>query len=136
MIDVVCGVIEDVEGRYLACLRPVGKHLGGLWEFPGGKVDSGETPEAALIRELREELEVDVEVGLPLTPVTWNYDERVIRLLPYRCRIIGGELSAVEHELLRWCYPQHFGDLLWAAADVPILQEITTQSERNGKLTS
>ena len=55
MIDVVCGVIENSEGQFLACLRPAGKHLGGLWEFPGGKVDPGESPESALVRELQEE---------------------------------------------------------------------------------
>ena len=54
MIDVVCGVIEDAEGRVLACLRPAGKHLGGLWEFPGGKVEHGEAPQSALARELRD----------------------------------------------------------------------------------
>ena len=136
MIEVVCGVIEDTEGRFLACLRPVGKHLGGLWEFPGGKVDPGETPESAVVRELREELAVEVEVGCPLTPVNWAYGERLIRLLPFCCRIVGGELRAVEHEALRWCLPQHFGDLRWADADIPILQEIVTRLGQKGKLTS
>jgi len=106
MIDVVCGVIEDEGGRFLACLRPQGKHLGGLWEFPGGKVDPGETPEAALVRELMEELSVEIEVVSPLTPVVWAYDERTIRLFPFRCRITGGELHATEHEELLWCSPE------------------------------
>ena len=136
MIEVVCGVIEDAEGRYLACLRPVGKHLGGLWEFPGGKVDPGETPESALVRELREELAVEVEVGPPLFPVIWNYGERVIRLLPFYCHITGGKLRAMEHEELRWCLPRHFGDLRWADADIPILREIVTHLGQKGKLTS
>ncbi|MES2658584.1 MAG: (deoxy)nucleoside triphosphate pyrophosphohydrolase [Verrucomicrobiota bacterium] len=136
MTEVVCGVIGNPEGQYLACLRPVDKHLGGLWEFPGGKVDPGESPEAALVRELREELAIDVEVGLPLQPVIWNYGERTIRLLPFYCRIIGGELHAVEHEALRWCLPEHFGDLRWADADIPILQEIALHLGRNCKLTS
>ena len=124
MIEVVCGVIENAAGQFLACLRPEGKHLGGLWEFPGGKVDPGESPESALVRELLEELAVRVEVGSPLSPVIWNYGERTIRLLPFRCRIISGELRAVEHEQLLWCLPENFNDLIWAAADVPILREI------------
>lgn len=124
MIDVVCGVIENSDGCFLACLRPQGKHLGGLWEFPGGKVEPDETPAAALARELLEELSVHVEVGTPLTPVIWTYDERTIRLLPFRCRIIGGELHAVEHEKLHWCAPENFHDLTWADADLPILREI------------
>ena len=124
MLDVVCGVIENPEGQFLACLRPAGKHLGGLWEFPGGKVEPGESPESALVRELREELAVDVEVGHPLSPVIWTYGESLIRLLPFRCRITSGDLHALEHEQLLWCYPQNFNDLAWAPADGPILREI------------
>ncbi len=124
MIEVVCGVIENSAGQFLACLRPLGKHLGGLWEFPGGKVDPGESPESALVRELLEELAVRVEVGGALSPVIWNYGERTIRLLPFRCRIIGGELRTIEHEQLLWCWPDRFTDLVWADADVPILREI------------
>lgn len=124
MIDVVCGVIEDAEGRFLACLRPQGKHLGGRWEFPGGKVEPGEAPAAALVRELREELSVEVEIGAALTPVIWTYDERTIRLLPFRCGIIRGDLHATEHEQLLWCSPENFHTLPWADADLPILREI------------
>ncbi len=125
MIDVVCGVIENPEGAFLACLRPQEKHLEGLWEFPGGKVDPGETPESALVRELMEELSVEVVVVSTLTPVIWAYDERTIRLLPFRCRIASGDLLATEHEELRWCLPEDFHRLPWADADIPILREIT-----------
>ena len=125
MMDVVCGVIENKVGQFLACLRPAGKHLDGLWEFPGGKVDPGESPAAALARELLEELAVVVEVGVSLSPVIWNYGDRTIRLLPFRCRIIGGQLQALEHQKLLWCLPQDFDDLLWAPADLPILREIS-----------
>lgn len=125
MLQVVCGVIENSEGRFLACLRPSGKHLGGLWEFPGGKVDPGESLETALARELMEELAVQVEVGEPLTPVTWNYAERTILLLPFLCRITGGDLRAIEHEALHWCAPEDFYELTWADADIPILKEIS-----------
>jgi 8-oxo-dGTP diphosphatase len=124
MIDVVCGVIEGANGRFLACLRPQGKHLGGLWEFPGGKVDAGESPEAALARELMEELGVLVHVGEPLREVVWHYEGRSIRLLPFFCTILSGELVAIEHEELRWCAPEDFDSLIWAAADQPILNEI------------
>lgn len=127
MMDVVCGVIVNSEGQFLACLRPDGKHLGGLWEFPGGKVDPGESAESALVRELREELAVEVEVGLPLGPVVWSYGERVIRLLPFYCRILSGQLEAIEHQELRWCAAGNFADLVWADADVPILHEILAE---------
>ncbi len=124
MLDVVCGVIRNSAGEYLACQRPDGKHLGGWWEFPGGKVDPGETPEVALVRELREELAVEVELGEALSPVVWNYADRVIRLLPYLCRIPQGEPQALEHAALRWCRPEDFHELCWAEADVPVLREI------------
>lgn len=124
MIDVVCGVIKDADGRFLACRRPVGKHLGGLWEFPGGKVDPGESPETALARELREELGVDVSVGAALIPVIWTYDRGKIRLLPFFCAITGGQLRAIEHEELLWCAPKEFENLVWADADLPILDQI------------
>jgi 8-oxo-dGTP diphosphatase len=129
MIDVVCGVIEDADGRFLACLRPEGKHLAGLWEFPGGKVDSGEAHEAALIRELHEELAVEVLVGRAMNAVQWNDRSVSIRLLPFRCQIVGGELRAMEHAELRWCLPAEFGELSWAEADLPILAEIERETD-------
>lgn len=124
MVEVVCGVIQNSDGAYLACQRPPGKHLGGLWEFPGGKVDAGESPESALIRELREELAVEVEIGTPLSPVVWTYGEKTIRLRPFFCQILAGDPQALEHERLLWCLPANFAELSWAAADIPILREI------------
>lgn len=124
MVDVVCGVIQDAEGRFLACLRPQGKHLGGKWEFPGGKVDPGESSQVALARELSEELGIAVEVGDALSTVIWTYERGTIRLHPFLCRMVSGKLTAMEHEDLRWCAPMDFGSLDWADADVPILDEI------------
>lgn len=124
MMDVVCGLIMDDAGRYLACLRPAGKHLGGLWEFPGGKVEPGESPESALARELHEELAVVIDVLSPLTPVIWNYDTATIQLIPYFCKITCGVLSPSEHERILWCAPDDFGALDWAPADLPVLDQI------------
>jgi 8-oxo-dGTP diphosphatase len=135
MLDVVCGVIKNSEGQFLACLRPADKHLGGLWEFPGGKVDPGESAESALIRELDEELGVVVTVGLPLVPVVWSYGEKTIRLLPFYCQISRGIPRAIEHEKLAWCAPQNFNDLSWAPADVPILRQVRAESDATGELT-
>lgn len=122
MIDVVCGVIEDGDGRVLACLRE-GGHLAGCWEFPGGKVEEGESEEDALKRELSEELGIVVEVGAAMAPVPWNYGDRTIRLLPYRCRILSGEPRPLEHEKVVWCAPYQLADLVWAPADLPVLDE-------------
>ncbi len=128
MIEVVCGVIEDDQGRFLACRRPAHKHLGGLWEFPGGKVEPAESPAAALGRELLEELGIDVEVGERMTPVEWCYPFGTIRLSPYRCRILGGRAAAIEHDELRWCPPGRLSELDWAAADLPVLAELMARA--------
>ena len=124
MTDVVCGVIEDGDGRFLACLRPAGKRLGGLWEFPGGKVEPGESPEVALVRELEEELGIVVVTTDPLNPVSWSYEFGDIRLLPYHCRIISGTICPHEHEQVVWCAPQDFDSLEWAPADLPVIDQL------------
>lgn len=124
MLEVVCGIIEDRSGRFLACRRPAGKHLGGLWEFPGGKVDPGETPRSALARELHEELGVEVDVGEALQPVVWDYGTTVIQLRPFRCVVRCGEPHPHEHEDIRWCRTDDWESLAWAAADLPILEEL------------
>lgn len=126
MIEVVCAVLEDGTGRFLACLRPQGKHLEGLWEFPGGKIDPGESPEAALIREISEELAIDIEVDKALQAVVCSYGVKRIRLHPFRCRILRGEPHPLEHERIQWCAPEDFDNLSWAEADLPILAEIRT----------
>ncbi|MBC8127691.1 MAG: (deoxy)nucleoside triphosphate pyrophosphohydrolase [Gloeobacteraceae cyanobacterium ES-bin-144] len=133
MIDVVCGVIENENGKYLACLRPHGKHLGGLWEFPGGKIDAGENPESALIRELLEELGISVTVETALDPVVYEYDQGKIRLLPFRCAIIGGEMKALEHDELRWCSLEELAELNWAKADLPILDQLSDASSDDSR---
>ena len=122
-IDVVAGLIEDESGRLLACRRPLDKHLGGLWEFPGGKVEAGESPPAALVRELREELGVTVETHETLAPVVHEYDRGPIRLIPILCRIVEGDPHPHEHSELRWCDAAQLQTLDLAAADLPVLAE-------------
>jgi 8-oxo-dGTP diphosphatase len=123
-VDVVCGVIVDGEGRHLICRRPEGKHLGGLWEFPGGKVDAGEMPDAALERELEEELGIKVEVGERLRDVRWDYGVVVVRLMPFLCKMLSGNPRPLEHSDVCWATLQEAGDLEWAPADTPILEEL------------
>ena len=88
VVEVVAAVIER-EGRILIARRPAALHLGGLWEFPGGKRQPGETPEAALVREIREELDAAVTVGELLDDVEWTYPEKTVRLLFFRCALAG-----------------------------------------------
>jgi 8-oxo-dGTP diphosphatase len=119
---VVCGILRDDAGRILACRRPAGRHLGGLWEFPGGKVEPGEEPAQALARELEEELGVTVRVGAPLAEVGWDYGTTAILLSPFWCSLLQGEPQALDHEEVRWCEPAELARLDWAPADIPILQ--------------
>lgn len=123
MLMVVCGLIEDGAGRVLACRRGPGRALAGLWEFPGGKCEPNEPPEAALARELHEELGCQVELVAPLAPVEHAYPNLHIRLLPWRCRLTGGSIHAHEHAELRWLTPADGDQLDWAPADIPIWQE-------------
>lgn len=121
-IRVVCALIER-EGRVLLARRPAHKHLGGKWEFPGGKIEHGETPAAALARECAEELACEVAVGAALPSVTHSYPDRTIELLPFVCRLAPGsaEPRATEHSALAWVEAERMGDYDLPAADAPIV---------------
>jgi 8-oxo-dGTP diphosphatase len=131
MIDVVAGLIQDGSGRLLACRRPPGKHLAGKWEFPGGKVEPGESPATALVRELREELEITVVPGAALTPVVHDYGRGPIRLIPILCTVVEGNPHPHEHSEIRWCTAADLQQLDLAAADLPILAEWTARHFRS-----
>jgi 8-oxo-dGTP diphosphatase len=122
IIPVVCALIE-ADGRVLLARRPEHKHLGGKWEFPGGKIEPGESPEAALVRECAEELGCRVEVGAALPAVEHVYPERTIRLQPYVCRLAPGSPApaATEHSALAWVEPERLAEYDLPAADAPIV---------------
>src|SRR5436309_8817804 len=102
----------DPDGRVLLAERPAGKHLAGLWEFPGGKVHPGETPEAALIRELDEELGIDVVASClaPFTFASHAYPEFHLLMPLYVCRKWSGIAMAREGQQLKWVHPARLGD--------------------------
>ncbi len=120
MINVVCAVIQDSHGRVLACRRPEGKLLAGKWEFPGGKIEQGEQPEHALVREIAEELNCGINAIRQLEVVTHDYETFSIRLIPFLCTMGSEELSPTEHTDVRWVELEECRELDWAAADVPI----------------
>ena len=121
---VTCAVIVDAAGRVLAALRPRGKSLGGKWEFPGGKLEAGESAAEALKRELHEELSIVAGVGPALAVVSYEYEEFSIELHPFLVEIVEGIPHPHEHEELRWVTMGEAETLDWAAADVPVLDEL------------
>lgn len=125
MLTVTCLILAAPGGFVLATRRPLDKALGGLWEFPGGKVEAGESAEEALRREIREELCLEFGPLESLTPVEHAYDFGTIRLLPFLSRCPERPaVHLVEHMDSRWLAPVDFGSVEWAPADVPILGEI------------
>jgi len=113
----------DPDGRVLLAQRPEGKSLAGLWEFPGGKVEPGETPEAALIRELKEELDIDVTAAClaPLFFASHGY-ERFHLLMPlYACRKWQGTVRSLEGQNLAWVPPNRLRDYPMPPADLPLI---------------
>ena len=132
-LQVACAIIER-GGRVLVARRSRTKSQGGKWEFPGGKLNDGETPRAALVREIEEELGVSIRVGDPLKASTHDYGSFEITLLPFLCAIESGEPVASEHEAIAWCSPADLGTLDWADADMPVVAGfLNTVVLRNGK---
>lgn len=113
----------DADGRVLIAERPKGKHLEGLWEFPGGKLRDGETPEAALIRELNEELGIDVEDSClaPISFASHAYEEFHLLMPLYVCRIWNGEATPREGQNLKWVKPARLGAYAMLPADAPLV---------------
>lgn len=126
--EVVCAVIVSPDGRVYSCKRPTGVHLPGLWEFPGGKVEHGESLRDALGRELHEELGVRAEVGHLIHTVEWTDGERRITLHAFRCEIGNQPIVLREHDDARWVNEPEARLLSWAPADIPILDRLFSAS--------
>lgn len=123
-IDVVVGVISRPDGALLMSSRPAGKPYAGYWEFPGGKVEPGETPQAALARELAEEINIQVQDSAFLFEITHHYAHAYVRLLFYRVSHWTGHPSAQENQRLCWIAQTQAWPYPVLPATVPLLNQI------------
>ncbi|EJF10608.1 (deoxy)nucleoside triphosphate pyrophosphohydrolase [Pontibacter sp. BAB1700] len=123
MIEVVAGIIQR-SGMYLIARRAPGKSLAGFWEFPGGKLEAGETHEACLVRELKEELDLEVAVGAYIGESVFGEGENQVRLVAYAAHTKQEHITSTDHDQVRWVDIYEFGDYEFAPADMPIVKAL------------
>lgn len=122
---VACAIIAR-NGLILAAQRSAAMKLPHKWEFPGGKLEPGERPAECLLREIREELGVEIVIIAPLPPTDWAYSDFSVTLHPFVAEIMAGrEPALTEHQAIRWLPPEELSSLDWAAADAPVLQHLS-----------
>jgi mutator protein MutT len=128
IIDVAAGLVFH-QGELLITQRRPGDHLGGLWEFPGGKVEPGETFEHCLIRELREELGIEVSVGDQIEEIIHPYPEKTVRLRFFLCKLISGEARPIHCNALEWISAEALNRYEFPAADARLLKMLREESQ-------
>ena len=121
IIHVVAAAIEK-DGEIFCAQRPENKSLGGLWEFPGGKLEPGETPEEALVREIQEELNSTIEILSYINEASYDYDFGTVIMKTYHAKLISGNLELLEHQNSTWLAPQDLKTLDWAPVDRPAVE--------------
>lgn len=132
VIEVV-GAVTIRDDRVLCVQRGPGGSLPGKWEFPGGKIETGESPQEALEREIREELACRITVGEWITTTTYEYDFGIVRLTTFYCQLVAGTPRLVEHADLSWLAPDELGKLDWAPADIPAVRLIQSRFVANAE---
>ena len=127
----VVGAVVVRDGLVLCAKRGPHGALAGLWEFPGGKVEAGESPRDALAREIAEELDCSVRIGSEITTTTYDYPFAQITLTTYWAELEFGEPTPTEHAELSWLAPDDLSTIEWAPADVPAVQAVTERLRVN-----
>lgn len=121
-VSVVGAVIFNEQNKILCALRSTTMSLPNYWEFPGGKIDEGETPQEALVREIKEELSCFITVGEKIEEVEHEYENIVVHLSTYKAYIESGVPKALEHAELKWVHVNKLLELKWAPADLPTVE--------------
>jgi 8-oxo-dGTP diphosphatase len=124
VVEVAAGLIRDDAGRYLITQRRRGSHLAGLWEFPGGKLEAGESPAACLGRELTEELSATFTVGELVETVRWEYPDRTVVLHFFDCRHAAGAIVPREEQAMAWVEPARLHDYDFPPADRELIARL------------
>ena len=132
VIEVAAALVQDEAGRYLITQRRRGSHLAGLWEFPGGKREADESHEAALARELTEELSATFSVGEKVETVRWEYPDRVVILHFYRCRHEAGTIEPREGQAMAWVAADRLGEFEFPPADRELIRRLRAAPGRPG----
>lgn len=132
MLDVTAAIIQR-DGQILAARRKQGCHMAGFWEFPGGKIEPGESPEECLQRELKEELNINFKIGPFFEESYYDYGTKQIRLLSYFVDYIDGTLTLEAHDQTKWLQPHQLHSLQWAPADIPIVEKLVQYISANGR---
>ena len=127
-IDVVAAIIHDSDGRIFATQRGYGEWE-GWWEFPGGKMEAGESPEEALLREIWEELETRIVIERLVTTVDYDYPKFHLTMHCYWCRVESGLLTLKEHEAARWLAADEMESVKWLPADLQIIEMLKTNNK-------
>lgn len=124
IIPVLAALIQNEKGEFLVARRKAALSNGGKWEFPGGKLHAGETPEKCLSREIKEELGLEISVQSPFHIVNEAYSERSILLISYLCRYHGGELILRDHDEVAWVDPKRLTKIDLSKPDIPIAEKL------------
>ncbi|WP_373229005.1 8-oxo-dGTP diphosphatase MutT [Cohnella sp.] len=122
MIEVAAAIIENEQGQILIARRRMGKSQAGLWEFPGGKIEMGETPEACLVRELREEMGIEIEPYAWFGVNEYDYGTARIKLIAYLAKKLSGTIRLVDHDAYLWVHRSELSEYEWAQADIRFVE--------------
>ncbi|MEL3959990.1 (deoxy)nucleoside triphosphate pyrophosphohydrolase [Lysinibacillus endophyticus] len=124
LLHVVAAIIENDQHEIFCALRGPNMSLPNYWEFPGGKIENGETPEKALVREIKEEFDCVINVGEKVEDTTWEYEDVIVRLQTFKANIIAGVPIAMEHADARWVARDKLKKFEFAPADIPAVEKI------------
>jgi 8-oxo-dGTP diphosphatase len=127
----VVGAVIIENGRILCAQRGPAKSLPLTWEFPGGKIEEGESPQEALQREIVEEMHCKIEIGDQIEHTVYEYDFGIVHLTTFYCKLTEGKPVLTEHTSIKWLLPDELNSLDWAPADIPAIEKLSSTSNIN-----